>query len=318
MAPAYELPLKSDNMKVKIDNNFKQSEKNDCIIKTSGLGFTYQDGGHDQKDYIPALNNVNLEISRGEYVAVLGHNGSGKSTLAKLLNLILTPTVGKIFIDGVDVTAEAFSEDDVFAIRRKVGMVFQNPDNQIVATIVEEDVAFGPENLGLPREEIRRRVDDALATVGMTEYADHAPHKLSGGQKQRVAIAGIIAMKPDVIIFDESTAMLDPKGRREVVEVMERLNHEDGITIINITHYMEEAARADRVIVINEGEIVLEGTPKAVFSKVDFLHSIGLEVPQSNELVTKLRAAGCKIEGESLTERECIETLYSFLKDKRR
>ncbi|MBQ7374573.1 MAG: ATP-binding cassette domain-containing protein, partial [Clostridia bacterium] len=205
-------------MKVIINTSRPEYESKECIIKTEHLGFTYSDGTEEvrSKDQIPALRDVNLEISRGEYIAVLGHNGSGKSTLAKLLNLILTPTVGKIYIDGVDITREDFTEDDVFAIRRKVGMVFQNPDNQIVATIVEEDVAFGPENLGLPREEIRHRVDEALATVGMTEYKDHAPHKLSGGQKQRVAIAGIIAMKPEVIIFDESTAMLDPRGRREV------------------------------------------------------------------------------------------------------
>ena len=301
-------------MKVMMNSNSDISKK-DCIIKTVDLGFTYMDGSSEvkEKDQIPALKNVNLEISRGEYIAVLGHNGSGKSTLAKLFNLILSPTVGKIYIDGVDVTREDFSEDDVFAIRRKVGMVFQNPDNQIVATIVEEDVAFGPENLGLPREEIRHRVDEALETVGMTEYSSHAPHKLSGGQKQRVAIAGIIAMKPQVIIFDESTAMLDPRGRREVVDVMEKLNREEKITALNITHYMEEAARADRVIVINDGKIVLDGTPREVFSNVDLLNSMGLEVPQGNELVTKLREAGCNINGESLTEEECVETLANFL-----
>ena len=300
-------------MKV-INNTGLDDMKKECIIKTVDLGFTYLDGSTDvkEKDQIPALKNVNLEISRGEYIAVLGHNGSGKSTLAKLFNLILSPTVGKIYIDGTDVTREDFSEDDVFAIRRKVGMVFQNPDNQIVATIVEEDVAFGPENLGLPREEIRRRVDEALETVGMTEYASHAPHKLSGGQKQRVAIAGIIAMKPEVIIFDESTAMLDPRGRREVVDVMEKLNREEKITVLNITHYMEEAARADRVIVINDGKLVLDGTPAEVFSQVELLHSMGLEVPQGNELVTKLRRSGCKIAGASLTEAECLETLAKF------
>ena len=297
-----------------MNSNFDISKK-DCIIKTVDLGFTYSDGNQEvkEKDQIPALKNVNLEICRGEYIAVLGHNGSGKSTLAKLFNLILSPTVGKIYIDGTDVTKEDFSEDDVFAIRRKVGMVFQNPDNQIVATIVEEDVAFGPENLGLPRQEIRQRVDEALKTVGMTEYSSHAPHKLSGGQKQRVAIAGIIAMKPQVIIFDESTAMLDPRGRREVVDVMEKLNREEKITVLNITHYMEEAARADRVIVINDGKIVLDGTPRVVFANVDLLNSIGLEVPQGNELVNKLRLAGCKIKGESLTEEECVETLTKFL-----
>lgn len=301
-------------MKV-INNTSLSGMKKECIIKTVDLGFTYLDGSSEikEKDQIPALKNVNLEIYRGEYIAVLGHNGSGKSTLAKLFNLILSPTVGKIYIDGTDVTREDFSEDDVFSIRRKVGMVFQNPDNQIVATIVEEDVAFGPENLGLPREEIRHRVDEALETVGMAEYVSHAPHKLSGGQKQRVAIAGIIAMKPEVIIFDESTAMLDPRGRREVVDVMEKLNREEKITVLNITHYMEEAARADRVIVINDGKLVLDGTPAEVFSQVELLHSMGLEVPQGNELVTRLRLAGCKIDGASLTEAECLETLANFL-----
>lgn len=302
-------------MKILISENQRNLNDKDYIIRTENLGFTYLDGNDEvkEKDKIPTLSNINLNIARGEYIAVLGHNGSGKSTLAKLLNLILTPTVGKIYIDGVDITKNDFSEDDIYSVRCKVGMVFQNPDNQIVATIVEEDVAFGPENLGLPREEIRRRVDDALATVEMQKYANHAPHKLSGGQKQRVAIAGIIAMRPDVIIFDESTAMLDPRGRREVVDVMERLNREENITILNITHYMEEAARADRVIVINDGKLVLDGTPREVFSNVDLLHSMGLEVPQSNELVTKLRSKGCKIDGASLTEYECVETLLKFL-----
>lgn len=283
------------------------------IIKTENLRFTYEDGGEDASKEIPALSDVNIDIARGEYVAILGHNGSGKSTLAKLLNMILTPTVGKIYIDGTDITADDFDEDDVFDIRRKIGMVFQNPDNQLVATIVEEDVAFGPENLGLPRKEIRSRVDSALSLVGMTEYANHAPHKLSGGQKQRVAIAGIIAMKPRVIIFDESTAMLDPQGRREVVDIMERLNKEEGITVLNITHYMEEAARADRVIVINDGRIALDGTPREVFANVERLREMGLEAPQGNELILELKKAGIDVCGESLTEDECLETLYKLL-----
>ena len=286
----------------------------DYIIETKNLGFTYDDGIDDADvSEIPALSGVNISISRGEYVAILGHNGSGKSTFAKLLNLILTPTVGRIYIDGTDITADNFTEDDIFDIRSKIGMVFQNPDNQLVATIVEEDVAFGPENLGLPREEIRRRVSSSLALVGMTEYARHAPHKLSGGQKQRVAIAGIISMKPQVIVFDESTAMLDPQGRREVVDIMEKLNREENITVLNITHYMEEAARADRVIVINDGKIALDGTPREVFAKVDSLRKMGLEAPQGNELVLELRRAGLDISGDSLTEEECIETLYKFL-----
>ena len=283
------------------------------IIRTEGLGFVYDDDGSVKREAIPALDNVNISIAEGEYVAVLGHNGSGKSTFAKLLNLILTPTVGKIFIDGCDITAEDFSEDDVFEIRKKIGMVFQNPDNQLVATVVEEDVAFGPENLGLPREEIRRRVTESLCLVDMQEYTHHAPHKLSGGQKQRVAIAGIIAMKPKVIIFDESTAMLDPLGRREVVGIMERLNREEGITIINITHYMEEAARADRVIVINDGRVALDGTAREVFSRTAELHSMGLESPQGVELVAELRAAGIDIAGEVLTAGECEAAIAQLL-----
>jgi energy-coupling factor transport system ATP-binding protein len=235
--------------------------------------------------------------------------------LAKLLNLILIPTSGKIFIDGKDVSDENLSEDEVFEVRKKVGMVFQNPDNQIVATVVEEDVAFGPENLGLPREEIRRRIVNALNVVGMQDYARHAPHKLSGGQKQRIAIAGIIAMRPQIIIFDESTAMLDPIGRRDVVAIMERLNREEGITVINITHYMDEAIRADRAIVISDGEIALDGTPHEVFADSDKLRSLGLESPQGSDLINSLRSDGIEISGESLTVDECVETLYSFLSE---
>lgn len=290
------------------------------IIETENLGFIYDDGNDEEgetlsspKENIPALEGVSLKISRGEYISVLGHNGSGKSTLAKLLNLILTPTEGKIFIDGREVTADDFSEDDLFEIRRKVGMVFQNPDNQLVATLVEEDVAFGPENLGLEREEIRRRVDMALELVGMTEYAHHAPHKLSGGQKQRVAIAGIIAMKPEVIIFDESTAMLDPIGRREVLDIMERLNREEGITVINITHYMDEAARANRVIIINDGRMIMDGMPKEIFSKVEFLHSIGLEAPQGTELIAELIKCGYYLPCDVIGEEDCVSVLCSLL-----
>jgi len=289
------------------------------IIKTENLSFTYFDGDLDEmkSEEIPALREVNLSIKEGEYISVLGHNGSGKSTLAKLLNLILIPTSGKIYIDGKDVSDENLSEDEVFEVRKKIGMVFQNPDNQIVATVVEEDVAFGAENLGLPREEIRRRVVNALNVVGMQDYARHAPHKLSGGQKQRVAIAGIIAMKPRVIIFDESTAMLDPIGRKAVIEIMEKLNREENITVINITHYMEEAARADRVIVINDGEMILDGAPEEVFSKVDLLHSIGLESPQSTELVNKLRSAGFDVDIHAIGEEECLNTILSVLDTER-
>ena len=287
----------------------------DTIIKIEGLSYVYRDNDTQAPlaELHPALKNINLEFRRGEYVSVLGHNGSGKSTLAKILNLILIPTEGKIFIDGKDVSAEDLSEDDVFEVRKKIGMVFQNPDNQIVATVVEEDVAFGPENLGLPRHEIKKRIIDALNLVNMQEYSRHAPHKLSGGQKQRIAIAGIVAMKPDVIIFDESTAMLDPLGRRDVLEIMEMLNRDEGITVINITHYMDEAARAGRVIVINDGEIVLDGEPKEIFAKVDLLHSIGLEAPQGVELVHRLRANGMEIDTDVLDERECTEAVLRFL-----
>ena len=287
---------------------------NDYIIKTENLGFVYENDDEIlMNNAPPALDGVSINIRAGEYIAVLGHNGSGKSTFAKLLNMILAPTVGKIFFKDKDIGSDEMTEDDVFEIRSKIGMVFQNPDNQIVATLVEEDVAFGPENLGFPREEIRRRVDEALKLVGMTEYARHAPHKLSGGQKQRVAIAGIIAMKPEVIIFDESTAMLDPMGRRDVLDIMERLNREEGLTVINITHYMEEAARADRVIIINDGHLVADGDASSIFSQVDFLHSIGLEAPQGTELLHELSLAGMPPSGNPLTEEECVEALLEML-----
>lgn len=291
---------------------------NEVIIKVENLGYTYSDSFDDEivkLDTMPALEDVSLEIRRGEYVAVLGHNGSGKSTFAKLINLILTPTVGRIYIDGADITRDDFSEDEIFEVRRKVGMVFQNPDNQLVATVVEEDVAFGPENLGLPREEIRKRVDEALETVGMTEYIRHAPHKLSGGQKQRIAIAGIIAMKPEVIIFDESTAMLDPQGRAEVIKIMEKLNREDGITVINITHYMDEAARADRVVVINDGRLIMDDTARAVFKNTSLLHSVGLEATQGTELLGALAERGLNITGDALTLDETVETIANYLKE---
>ncbi len=286
------------------------------IIKVENLSFSYSDGEENKIDKeAPALSDVSFSVSEGEYISVLGHNGSGKSTLAKLLNMILTPTSGKIYIDGVDITNPDFSDDDVFNIRQKIGMVFQNPDNQLVATVVDEDVAFGPENLGLPREEIGRRVKSSLALVGMTDYAKHAPHKLSGGQKQRVAIAGIIAMKPKVIIFDESTAMLDPLGRREVISIMERLNREEKITVINITHYMDEAARADRVLVINDGRLIFDGTAKEVFKNVDELHKIGLEAPQGRELINELSKIGIVIETDALSESECTEALLRYFEE---
>ena len=255
------------------------------LIRLENVSYTYP--GDDVEPGMYAVNNLSLDINEGEFVAILGHNGSGKSTTAKLMNMILTPNSGKIYVEGKCITGEDFTDSDVFEIRKKVGMVFQNPDNQIVATIVEEDVAFGPENLGVPSEEIRRRVNEALDIVNMREYARHAPHKLSGGQKQRVAIAGVIAMRPKCIIFDESTAMLDPLGRKEVMNTILRLNKE-GITVILITHYMNEAALADRVVVMRKGEIYLEGEPKSVFCEIEKLWKAGLEVPQSVELIYKL------------------------------
>lgn len=279
----------------------------DAWIRTEGLTYSYQDDltGEEQ----PVLHGVDLCINRGEYIAIIGHNGSGKSTLAKLLNLVLEPTGGAIYVDGVNVSSPDMTDDDVFALRQKVGMVFQNPDNQLVATVVEEDVAFGPENLGVPSDEIRRRVDDALAMVGMSEYAKHEPHRLSGGQKQRVAIAGIIAMMPECMIFDESTAMLDPLGRREVVETMEMLHREKGITIVTITHHMDEAARADRIIVLDDGRILRDGTPEEIFSDPVPLWQAGLDVPQSAALIHCLRAKGLAKEGSVASLDDCVNTI---------
>jgi energy-coupling factor transport system ATP-binding protein len=250
------------------------------------VSFKYPNSELEENNF--AVDNVSFEIQKGDFVAILGHNGSGKSTTAKLINLILTADSGKIYVDGKDITDKGMTDEDIFEVRKKIGMVFQNPDNQIVATVVEEDVAFGPENLGLDPKEIRKRVDEALEIVNMKEYARHAPHKLSGGQKQRVAIAGTIAMKPECIIFDESTAMLDPLGRKEVMSTIKRLNREEGMAIVLITHYMNEAVEADRVIVMRNGSVYLEGTPNEVFSQPDKLWRAGLEVPQSVELVDRL------------------------------
>lgn len=257
------------------------------LIKLENVSYKYPDSDELENNF--AVNNLSLEINEGEFVAILGHNGSGKSTAAKLVNMILTPDSGNIYINGKNITEnEKASENDIYEVRKTVGMVFQNPDNQIVATVVEEDVAFGPENLGLPPDEIRKRVDEALDVVGMTSYARHAPHRLSGGQKQRVAIAGIIAMKPKCIIFDESTAMLDPLGRREVMDTILKLNKEEKITIILITHYMNEAVLADKVVVMKGGSKYMEGTPNEVFSKPQRLWDAGLEVPQTVELLYEL------------------------------
>ena len=256
------------------------------LIKLENVSYKYPDNDNLENRF--ALNKLSLEINECEFVAILGHNGSGKSTAAKLINMILTADSGNIYIDGKEITGQKMRESDIFEIRKNVGMVFQNPDNQIVATVVEEDVAFGPENLGVEPKEIRKRVDEALEIVGMQSYARHAPHRLSGGQKQRVAIAGVIAMKPRCIIFDESTAMLDPLGRKEVMNTILRLNKEEKITIILITHYMNEAILADKVVVMKEGTKYLEGTPNEVFSQPDKLWQAGLEVPQSVELINAL------------------------------
>ncbi len=279
------------------------------FIHVEDLSYAYV--GEDEKP-IPVLDHISLDIREGEYVAILGHNGSGKSTFAKMLNLVVedyTYAEGKIYIDGMDIMSPDMTDDDVLNLRRAVGMVFQNPDNQLVATIVEEDVAFGPENIGIPHPELRERVDRALAAVGMTEYAHHEPHRLSGGQKQRVAIAGIIAMMPRCMIFDESTAMLDPVGRREVVETMEQLNREQGITVLSITHYMDEAARADRVIVLSDGKVVLDGKPEEVFSRGDILHRVGLELPQCTAVSQYLKARGIPLDGVLNMPEQCADAI---------
>ena len=270
------------------------------MISVKNVSFSYD--SEEKEDRKKVLDNVSLDINQGELVAVLGHNGSGKSTLVKTFNGICIPDEGCVTVDGLDTG----NEENCGQIRRKVGMVFQNPDNQIVATIVEEDVAFGPENLGIESEQIRKRVDDALRTVGMTAYASHAPHMLSGGQKQRVAIAGVIAMEPSYIVFDESTAMLDPKGRKEVIETIKKLNSK-GITIILITHYMEEAALCDRIIVMNKGRVEKDGTPTEIFADAETMQKLGLGVPQPSLLAYELGKQGVKFEKTPLTAEEFIK-----------
>lgn len=275
----------------------------DHMIKMENVTYEYKSLIDDSIQQ--AVKNINIEIKKGEFLAILGHNGSGKSTLAKLMNGLITPTSGDVYVMDMN-TKE---EDKIWNIREKAGMVFQNPDNQIVATIVEEDVAFGPENLGIPPKEIRERVDKALEIVEMTEYKKHAPHLLSGGQKQRVAIAGILAMKPDCIILDEPTAMLDPIGRIEVMNTIKKLNKEENKTIVLITHYMEEAVEADRIIVLENGNIVMEGTPKEIFSQVDRVKALGLDVPQVTELVYHLRKEGVDLKADILSIEELVELL---------
>ena len=278
------------------------------FIEAKRISFSYP--AYDAALPELVLDDVSISVAEGEFLAVLGHNGSGKSTLAKHFNAILLPTEGSVTVGGVD-TAD---EEKLYDIRSKVGMVFQNPDNQIVATVVEEDVAFALENLGVPPEEIRERVDDALKKVGMYEYRLHAPDQLSGGQKQRVAIAGIIAMQPKCIVLDEPTAMLDPKGRREVMDTIKQLNSELGITVVLITHYMDEAAECERVVVIDDGKLLLDGKPEEVFSEVELLKERGLDVPQVTELCYELKKAGYDIQGTVLTEEDCAGAIEKLLK----
>ena len=273
------------------------------MIETKDLTYTYP--APEGETNPPALRGVSVTIEKGSFTVVLGHNGSGKSTFAKHLNAVLLPCGGAVYVEGMDTRDESL----LLEIRRRTGMVFQNPDNQIVANVVEEDVAFGPENLGVPTAEIRRRVDDALAAVGMEQFARHAPHLLSGGQKQRIAIAGILAMEPECIVLDEATAMLDPAGRREVIDTVRRLNRERGITVVLITHHMAEAESADRVIVMNDGQVAMDGAPHDVFAQVDRLHELGLAAPDTVELLHLLREAGMDVPLTGLTVDECADTI---------
>ena len=278
-----------------------------AMIRTDALSFSYP--VEEGQRRTTALEDVTLSIEKGSFVVVLGHNGSGKSTLAKHFNAVLLPSGGAVYVEGMNTQ----DEDLLLEIRRRVGMVFQNPDNQIVANVVEEDVAFAPENLGVPSEEIRKRVDDALEAVGMEEYARHAPHLLSGGQKQRVAIAGVIAMEPECIVLDEATAMLDPAGRREVLDTVHRLNREMGITVVLIPHHMSEAEDADRVIVMNDGVVAMDGTPRQVFARVEELHGFGLAAPDTVELLYELGQAGLPVTLDSLTVDQCADTICRAL-----
>ncbi len=288
--------------------NIDNKNETENLIECKDVFFRY-DNSEEQKE---VLGGVSLNIKKGEFLAILGHNGSGKSTIAKHMNAILVPTQGTVTVEGIS-TAD---EEKLFDIRQHVGMVFQNPDNQIVATIVEEDVAFAPENLGIEPSEIRQRVDHALKAVNMYEYREHAPHRLSGGQKQRVAIAGIIAMRPDCIVLDEPTAMLDPIGRREVMATLKDLNQKYGITIVIITHYMDEAAQCEKIVVMNGGKIIMKGAPKEVFSHVEELKKVGLDVPQVTELMWELKKEGYNVPTDIITEEECIEVISNLLSEK--
>ena len=278
------------------------------IISVEHLAYTYHDV--EELSGVLVFEDLNLNIQEGSFVAILGTNGCGKSTLAKHFNSILLPTGGKVYVCGIDTA----NEERIMSVRRNVGMVFQNPDNQIVANVVEEDVAFGPENLGVASPEIRRRVDSALKQVDMYAYREHAPHLLSGGQKQRVAIAGIIAMEPKCIVLDEPTAMLDPRGRREVMDTIGQLNREKGITVVLITHHMDEAAKADRVVVLDKGKVAADGTPRQVFSQVELLHSIGLAAPETVELCWELNRQGFNLPLDALEPEECAQALYDAVK----
>lgn len=277
------------------------------IIQTENLSFTYP--ATEGQLALPVFENLDLEIDEGSFTAIIGPNGCGKSTLAKHFNAVLLPSGGKVWVNGLDTA----NEEKLLEIRREIGMVFQNPDNQIVANVVEEDVAFAPENLGVPSPEIRKRVDEALKTVGMYEFREHAPHLLSGGQKQRIAIAGVLAMQPRCIVLDEPTAMLDPRGREEVVSTITRLNREQGITVVLITHHMREAVGADRVIVMHEGGILTDGSPREVFSQVELLRKAGLDVPQTTDLLYSLRAAGWDVPLDALTVEECAAAIAAAM-----
>lgn len=284
----------------------------DNYIVFDNVSFSYIDEYDEASEKETVIENMCITVKKGEFVCVLGHNGCGKSTFAKLCNAIEIPQSGKVYVDGIDTS----DDDRLLDIRRKVGMVFQNPDNQIVATIVEDDVAFGPENLGIEPSEIRRRVDEALKQVEMYDFRSFEPHKLSGGQKQRVAIAGIIAMKPECIVLDEPTAMLDPRGRREVLKTIKMLNEQFGITVIFITHYMDEAVKADRVIVMDDGKIILDGKPREVFTEIDTLKAVGLDVPEATELSSMLSGSGIELEKDILDTDELFEAIVKILEAK--
>ena len=286
-------------------------DKKETMIKAKDLVYEYRkyDEEGRERELIKAVNGVDFAIEKGDFVAILGHNGSGKSTLAKHINALLVPSEGTLWVDGIDTR----DEERVWDVRQSAGMVFQNPDNQIVATVVEEDVAFALENLGVPPEEMRRRVDDSMKMAGIYEYRERAPHNLSGGQKQRVAIAGVVAMRPDCLILDEATAMLDPRGREQVMQTIHYLNRNMGITVVSITHYMEEAAQADRVLVMSKGHVVMEGTPKEVFSQTEKVRSLHLDVPQAAELRDELVKAGIPMPEGIIDTGECAQALYELL-----